>query len=271
VKIREPEADALCEHVAAARRVFLFLDYDGTLVPIAEKPELALPTTELLTLLDELTANERFRVAIVSGRDRRFLETLLPANLTLVAEHGASVRVAGESEVIRLVDATACEDLRGTVRAIMRDFEHRIPGSFIEEKELGVVWHYRMAEPLFAHQQALVLADTLGGLLQQTPLGVLMARKAVEVRHQSANKGEALRAVLDHLGFDPDRDALITAGDDRTDEDMFRVQMPQNVSISVGDEPLAASYVMERGALLALLAKLAHAEPSFVPATADQA
>ena len=254
--LTEPNADELTERVSRARRAFLFIDYDGTLVGIADKPELAVPPASILELLRAMATIPSFRVHVVSGRDRKFLEAHLPDEITLVAEHGACIRRAGEHDCVHLVDEAAYRDLRETVLGIMTDFERRIPGSIIEEKEFGIVWHYRMADAIFAQQQALVLADTLGGLLQHTPLGVLIAKKAVEVRHQGVNKGEAVRAILDDDRFDPDHDVLLTMGDDRTDEDMFRVYPKQNISISVSDVPMVASYVMEQQALIELLETL---------------
>ncbi len=252
----EPDVEDLCRRSREARRVFLFIDYDGTLVPIVDKPELAVPPQSICDLIRDMTSILHFSPAIVSGRDRGFLERHLPKEVALVAEHGACIRRAGEDECVHLVDQAAYQELRATVLGVMLDFERRIPGSKIEEKEFGLVWHYRMADPIFAQQQALVLADTLGGLLQHTPLGVLISKKAVEVRHVGVNKGEGVRALLEEEGFDPARDLLITAGDDRTDEDMFRVYPAKNVSISVSDTPLAASYAMEREAFVELLETL---------------
>ncbi len=249
----EPNAGALRTRACRARRVFLFIDYDGTLVPIVDKPELAVPPPHIVDLVRRMATTPRLYAAIVSGRDRRFLEQYLPAEVAIIAEHGACLRRGGEGECVHLVDQAAYQDLRETVYNIMLDFERRIPGSKIEEKEFGMVWHYRMADPIFARQQALVLADTLGGLLQQTPLGVLISKKAVEVRHVGVNKGEGVRALLEEEGFDPALDLLITAGDDRTDEDMFRVFPEVNVSISVSETPLGARYAMEREAFVALL------------------
>ncbi len=258
VALVEPDTDDLCRRARRARRVFLFVDYDGTLVPLVDKPELAVPPTEVRDLISDMAALPDFYAAIVSGRDRQFLEKHLPKEIALIAEHGACIRRSGDDDCVHLVDQAAYKELRDNVFGVMSDFERRIPGSKIEEKEFGMVWHYRMADPIFAHQQALVLADTLGGLLQQTPLGVLISKKAVEVRHVGVNKGEGVRAVLEEEHFDPNLDLLITAGDDRTDEDMFRVYPNSNVSISVSDTPLASSYVMEREAFVAMVETLTH-------------
>lgn len=255
--VAEPDADELLEKARQARQVFLFMDYDGTLVPVADKPELAVPGEDVITLLRDMAAIPNFHVCVISGRDRAFLEEHLPAGIAVVTEHGASYRRVGGETFEHLVDASAYEALRDNIQGLMSDFERRIPGSKIEEKEFGTVWHYRMADPIFGYQQALVLADTLGALLQRTPLGVLTSKKAVEVRHMGANKGDAVRALLEEGGFDTASDIIITMGDDRTDEDMFRVYPAQNISISVSDSPVVASHVMEQPDLVGLLEHLA--------------
>ncbi|MFP6626805.1 MAG: bifunctional alpha,alpha-trehalose-phosphate synthase (UDP-forming)/trehalose-phosphatase [Deltaproteobacteria bacterium] len=252
-----PDDEELRVRISKAVRAFFFLDYDGTLVPVADKPELALPTEPVLELLRNMTIIPNFRVCVVSGRDREFLETHLPRGVSFVAEHGACLRRAGDSHVTPLVETSVYKGLRETVLAMMTDFERRIPGSKIEQKEYGVVWHYRMADPIFGPQQALVLADTLGGLLERTPLGVLTSKKAVEVRPVGANKGNAVRYILREEGFDTRADVIMTIGDDRTDEDMFLVHPRENISISVSEEPMVAHYVMEQPDLLRLLEGLA--------------
>jgi trehalose 6-phosphate synthase/phosphatase len=97
----------------------------------------------------------------------------------------------------------------------------------------------------------------LGGLLSHTPLGILIAKKAVEVRHLGINKGEAIRAILYDHDFDPKQDFILTVGDDRTDEDMFRVYPHVNLSIGVSEVPVGADYTMEQAALLEMLENIA--------------
>jgi len=255
--VSEPDDDELADRLSKARNAFFFIDYDGTLVPLADKPELALPSAEVVELLRGMAAVPNFRVAVVSGRNEEFLATNLPSNVTLIAEHGASIRMAGSSEPTHLVDESGLTDLWNHVVGIMTDFERRIPGSRIEKKQFGVVWHYRMAEAIFAQNQARELAEILGALLQRTPLGVTQAKKAVEVRHVAVNKGDAVRHILEQEEYDRRRDLLLTMGDDRTDEDMFKVYPKDNVSISVSDAPMSAAYTMDQASLVELLDRLA--------------
>ena len=78
------------------RPLLLFLDYDGTLVEIAPRPELARPTPELLELLRRLTAQRDLKLMVVSGRPLRDLQELLPVpGLNFLGSHGGEAFVAG--------------------------------------------------------------------------------------------------------------------------------------------------------------------------------
>ncbi len=251
-----PDIKGLKKRVVSARRVFVFMDYDGTLVPVENHPELAVPDAKVLALLEDMAAVPGFFCCVISGRDRAFLEDHLPRDINLVAEHGACLRAAGSDSCVELVDRKALETFQAQVLGVMSDVEKRVPGSRIERKEYGIVWHYRMADPIVGRQQALELADSLGELLRRTPLGVSIAKKAVEVRPTAVNKGDALRSLLQANDWDPQQDMLITMGDDRTDEDMFRVEAEHNISVNIGEVRLQAVHAMEQSQLVDLLCQL---------------
>ena len=76
-----------------AKNRLLLLDYDGTLVGFNENPELAIPDQELLLLLKQLSKLPNTDIAIVSGRDKKFLVKWFGAlAITLIAEHGYYIR-----------------------------------------------------------------------------------------------------------------------------------------------------------------------------------
>eukprot|EP01125_Pyxidicula_operculata_P019371 TRINITY_DN702_c0_g1_i1.p1 TRINITY_DN702_c0_g1~~TRINITY_DN702_c0_g1_i1.p1 ORF type:complete len:532 (-),score=34.54 TRINITY_DN702_c0_g1_i1:616-2211(-) len=78
----------------------VFIDYDGTLIPIAASPQLAVPTPEVLDLLEKLTSREDLDIYIVSGRSSDFLDQHLGhLNLALISEHGFCMKKAGQSWV----------------------------------------------------------------------------------------------------------------------------------------------------------------------------
>jgi trehalose 6-phosphate synthase/phosphatase len=128
-------------------------------------------------------------------------------------------------------DPTISDDWKRRVFPILEHYVDRVPGSFVEEKELSLVWHYRMADPEFGTWLANELVATLEMMLAETELRAVRGQRAVEVLSMRANKGEVLSS-LSQTWSDPD--FLLAAGDDRTDEDLFARLGESAWSIRVG-------------------------------------
>lgn len=93
-------------------------------------------------------------------------------------------------------------------------------GSFIEEKRSSLTWHYRLAEPEYGSWQAKECHNHLeNAVLSKLPVEILVGKKNLEVRPQAINKGEIVKRLV---GLTKDVDFVFCAGDDKTDEDMFR-------------------------------------------------
>jgi trehalose 6-phosphate synthase/phosphatase len=228
--------------VAAVRDgALLCLDYDGTLVPIAPRPEDARPTGRVQDVLRRLGAvGGATSVAILSGRRADDLERWFGRipGLWLAAEHGAILRSPG-STVWRPLRAGAGGDWKREVRPVLEDFAARLPGSLIEEKGLSIAWHYRLADREFGRWLAQELAATLAAQLANSDLTVLHGRRVVEVRYAWATKGEAYAAIDAELDR---RGPVVAIGDDRTDEDLFERLGRDAWTIRVGDGPTAARW-----------------------------
>jgi trehalose 6-phosphate synthase/phosphatase len=150
--------------------------------------------------------------------------------LWLFAEHGALVRGAGEPGW-RLRDASLSDEWKRRVAPILEHYVDRVPGSFVEEKELSLVWHYRMADPEFGTWLANELVATLEMMLAETELRAVRGQRSVEVLSMRANKGEVLASLAQVW---PGPDFVLAAGDDRTDEDLFAKLPGTAWSIRVG-------------------------------------
>ncbi len=241
----------------ASRRV-LFLDYDGSLREFADTPEGAEPTPEILDLLSQLASLEGVEPWVVSGRSAPVLEEWLGATgVGLVAEHGAAVRAPGEQSFLAL-SAECSTDWRVGVRAMFEEFTERVPGSSIEEKPLGIAWHYRKASPSQAEWQALELVRHLNEGASGEPYEVLRGNKVIEVRPSGISKGRAaLRLLRGSLG---DLPFVLACGDDVTDESMFRDLPGWAWTVLVGKrKSLARQRVDDPCSLRALLAELLEA------------
>jgi len=225
-----------------ASRRLLMIDYDGTLVPFAGQPWQAVPPPVVMRLLTSLAAEPHNCVAVTSGRTAEDLNRWFGAikGLWLIAEHGAEVKSPLEAswEPLRSEVST---DWKSTVMPILEHFVDRTPGSFVEEKKYGVVWHYRLAEPEFGAWLANELVSMLEAMLAETDLRAFRGDKVVEVKPVWANKGEALDRLLAVLSSP---DFLFAAGDDRTDEDLFEHMPTEAWTVHIGPGPTRAAFVL---------------------------
>jgi trehalose 6-phosphate synthase/phosphatase len=139
----------------------------------------------------------------------------------------------------------------------MEEFAALVPGSYVEEKTSSVAWHFRNVEPEIGEAMANKLVDALGGMLDKSRAAVLRGKKVVEVRPAGVNKGAAARLLVERLS----PDFVLIAGDDETDEDMFKA-IPDAASVKVGRGETAARYtVASYRALREVLRLLAALKP----------
>ncbi|KAK7047301.1 hypothetical protein VNI00_006532 [Paramarasmius palmivorus] len=202
------------------KRLFLF-DYDGTLAPIVRVPSMAIPTEQTLYALRTLCADPRNVVYIISGRDQDFLEQHLGniEGLGFSAEHGGFIREPGSKEWMNFTERLDMGWMK-EVMEVFRYYTERTTGSHIEVKKSSITWHYRGADPEWGQFQCRQCQDLLeNNLAHKRPIEVLVGKKNLEVRPLAVNKGEIVKRIL---YYNPDAEFIFCAGDDKTDEDMFR-------------------------------------------------
>ena len=229
-------SSAIVSRYQAARSRLLFLDYDGTLTPLARSPALARPDEKIIKLLAALSADSRNSVVIISGRDRQTLEEwfgYIP--MGLVAEHGAWLKLAGDTWQRA---KTAVGEWKQELLPTLETYADQLPGSFVEEKEESVAWHYRLADPEQGELRAAELVDHLLNLTGKADLQVVQGNKLVEIRRAGVNKGNAAAFWIGNRGCD----FILAIGDDTTDEDLFKSMPLSAVSIRVGISGTHAQY-----------------------------
>ncbi|HFB07089.1 MAG TPA: trehalose-phosphatase, partial [Chloroflexi bacterium] len=127
------------------------------------------------------------------------------------------------------------------------------PGSFIEEKEFSLVWHYRKANPKLGEIRARELINNLSNITANLNLHVLEGNKIVEVKNTDINKG---RAALKYISKE-EWDFILAIGDDWTDEDTFKALPPTAWSIKVGFGTSAARFSLSsQSEVISLLRKM---------------
>ncbi|MDT8358365.1 MAG: trehalose-phosphatase [Methanomicrobiaceae archaeon] len=241
-------ADSMLADFRDAESRLLLLDYDGTLVSFASSPSLARPDGELLKMLEAFSRDPKTTPVLISGRDHAALDRWFGSlALGIIAEHGAWVREpGGEWEVDMQVES----GWKAWIREILNLFVDRTPGSFIEEKDFSLSWHYRRSDPSLGEARANELRTEIAPLLEDGTFEILEGDRVMEVRASGVNKGTAAHRFVNRQ----DWEFIMAVGDDRTDEHLFRA-LPEDVySIKVGLGPSWAEYrVGSTGAVRQLL------------------
>jgi len=239
-----PALQRFFQRLRADQPLVLLIDYDGTLVPFADRPEWAVPDEAAIDLLRRLAERPHTRVHVVTGRSRDSIEGWLGAlPIGLHAEHGlwSRVRPGGPWRV----NVNTKGEWRRPVRRLMEHFTSTTGGTFIEDKTASVAWHYRTATAdhtngaSFGDVQAREMRLLLGELLSNAPVEVIAGNKVVEVRPHGLHKGIIVPAVLADA---PEQATIVAFGDDRTDEDLFAALPDGSITVKIGGGESQALY-----------------------------
>ena len=222
----------------AGRRPALFLDYDGTLAPIAPRPDLARLPRRTRGVLRRLA--EQGPVVLLSGRGREDVAALVGLDeLTYAGSHGFDIagptlrREVGEGIPARIEDAA--QRLRQRVEGIA--------GALVEPKRFSVAVHFRLA----GDEDLPRIEEAVDAVQSEIPeLRKVHGKKVFELRPAlDWDKGHALLWLLYALhGEDGGAAVPLYLGDDVTDEDAFRAIQDRGIGILVAGEPreTAAAY-----------------------------
>lgn len=223
------------------RPLALFLDYDGTLTDIKKEPMEAYPDVELKDLFTCLSTHGDLAVFIISGRTREDMdEWFSEFNVTLIAEHGFYIKHKHRSNWQKY-DERLDLSWMDQVSDILYQYAGMTPGSFVEFKRSAIVWHYRESDPEYGVWKANQLVSELSEIMSNMPVEIHHGKKIVEVSSIRINKG---CFIEDFLEKNTDY-SVICAGDDVTDESMFKIKNPRIMHIKIGKDETLAHYRIE--------------------------
>ncbi|MBS0360866.1 MAG: trehalose-phosphatase [Proteobacteria bacterium] len=189
----------------------LFLDLDGTLAPIAARPQDVGPDPRRTDLLEALTRRLDGRLAVISGRTLDDVDHILEGCVPAVAAVHGLVRRDADG----LVSESSPHPAIAKATAALRTFAVHDPGLLVEDKSgLSVALHFRQAREHAAAANAFARE-----LAEQTGLGLQGGDMVAELRTPGACKGDSLRAFMAEPRFAGARPVFV--GDDLTDEDGF--------------------------------------------------
>lgn len=219
----------------------IMLDIDGTLAPIAPRPQDAVVPPATRRVIALLASRPGVHVALVSGRGAADARRLVSVgNVWVIGNHGIEiVGPDGETEV-----APEAEPYRGAMSQASRKIASavtHVAGVTLEDKVWTLSLHYRLADAGVVPR----LKAALDAIAQQHGLRITEGKGVYELRPPVAlHKGTAVLALARRLGGLVPGTAVVFVGDDRTDEDAFEVlrrENPDAVTIRIGDESVATA------------------------------
>ncbi|MCG2712786.1 MAG: trehalose-phosphatase [Candidatus Omnitrophica bacterium] len=213
------------------KKIVFFLDYDGTLTPIVDRPELAVINAQMRELVKKLSV--KFTTAIVSGRMREDVEKLVGVEgIFYAGSHGFDIQGIGVSmvqpkakETIPVVDK---------VTGVLKSALAGIDGVIIEEKKFSVAVHYRLVKK----EQLPGIKEVVEKIVyENSALRLMNGKMVLEILPAiDWNKGKAVRWIMKALDLSWEDHAVFYIGDDTTDEDAFRTVTGRGVGILVSDQ-----------------------------------
>lgn len=228
----------VAEQLKNARHILLFVDYDGTLTPIVDRPELADLSEDTRQLLKTLARERRCTVGIISGRALPDLKNKVKIDGIIYAgNHGLEIEGPGLS----LVNPLA-EEIKPVLRVlyqVLRRALGAVKGVLVEDKGLTLSVHYRQVATREVPQVQSIFQRMVGGVQALGKVRISRGKKVLEVRPAVAwDKGKAIRLLMKRYGKGKQTKLLpVYLGDDLTDEDGFGViaAYENGISVFVGE------------------------------------
>jgi trehalose-phosphatase len=217
------------------RLIFLFLDYDGTLTPIRQKPSLGRIAKRAKNILHELSENPNCKLAIISGRSLKDVSRMVGLdNAIYGGNHGLELKgpqIRFKSPVTKKHRA-----ILKKLNRVLRNKLRSIKGILIEDKGLSLCIHYRLVAPKKIPLLKDVFRQATAFNLRRNEIRVRPGKMVLEVCPPVEwDKGKAVLWLLQNVSFLEDASVMpVYIGDDLTDEDAFKLLKNSGLTIFVG-------------------------------------
>lgn len=212
----------------------LILDFDGTLTPIVKSPDQAELSKEVKNLLFKLSKKEGFYVAILSGRRLEDLKKKVNLkNIIYAGNHGLEGEIFGEKYLYPIPNKALLT--LGKIQKQLNQITNKFTGTFVEDKDLTLSFHYRLADKQQIPEIKLLINQILKPYLADRLIFVILGKKVIDITPDvNWSKGHfatlIIKKITDRMKTKP---IVIFIGDDKTDEDVFKT-IKKGVTIKVG-------------------------------------
>ena len=225
------------EEILNDKELFVFLDYDGTLTPIVDTPDLAILSDEMRAGIEELT--KLYKVSIVSGRATDDVKAKVNIDgIYYAGSHGFEI-LQPNGEVVIHAQAQEFRYTMDEVYAKLFERLKEIKGALVEHVKYTISLHYRLVSHEDFSKFKSIIEKTLA---EYKNLKITTGKKVFEVRPQiDWHKGKAVEFILKQFGFRKNKHIAMYLGDDTTDEDVFTTLKDRVVGVLVAEKSHATA------------------------------
>lgn len=222
----------LIEKITSQRKIILFLDYDGTLVPIKSKPSFAVLSASMHKLLKKLAIHSNISFIMVTGRSFPDIKKLMGIKkITYISNHG--FQISGDKIKWIHPDAKCNISILKKIFLLLKNALRAFPESFVENKLLTLSIHYRNVRNDFIPFVEQIVTTTIQPFLKN--INSTTGKKVIEIRPNiNWNKGKSVLKVLALLQHRINKNSIVYIGDDKTDEDAFKALRNKAITIHIG-------------------------------------
>ncbi|KAL9234251.1 hypothetical protein vseg_009139 [Gypsophila vaccaria] len=225
--VTHPSALQMFDNIVRAskgKKIVMFLDYDGTLSPIVQDPDRAFMSQEMRAAVKEVA--KHFPTAIVSGRGKdKVYDFVKLKELYYAGSHGMDIEGPSNEKSDKSILCQPANEFLPMINEVYDKLVRTtssIEGAKVESNKFCLSVHFRCVD----EKKWPELAEQVKEVMNDYPkLKMTNGRKVLEIKPTIKwDKGNALEFLLEALGFANSKDVLpIYIGDDRTDEDAFKV------------------------------------------------
>jgi trehalose-phosphatase len=247
----------MIKRLLSNRQIFLFLDYDGTLIPIRDKPGHAIISKRVEKLLLALSKTPGCKLAIISDRSLKNISSVIGLdNIIYSGNHGLELKGPG----IRF-NSPVSKKHKAIISGINRGLHKKltpIKGALIENKGLSLAVHYRLVTPKQVPLVKTIFHQITSPHRRRNEIRIRMGKMLIEVCPAvNWDKGKAVSWLMRNASFKPSV-MPVYIGDDITDEDAFKILKDSGLTVFVGrpTKSHAKYYVKNTGEVLDFLKTL---------------
>jgi len=225
---------SIFDHLRENERLALFLDYDGTMVPLKGwEPHTSKPDREILHIVRELVKLSNVQFTIVTGRNFSDIREYFPVKgIFLAACHGGIIRDRS-NKIYYLVPPKSIRQSVVMAEKFIKSLIYRQRGFILEDKLVGFAVHYRNAYPQTVERVKERFGEFYESTLSKSELDLYDWRASIELKHRAVSKGKGVKYILDN--FTPSYYFPIFVGDDISDRDVYEYISDRGAFYFVGE------------------------------------